>query len=489
MKRFYKQFGKQISIIAISALLAVPMMGFTAPGNIDFIRYSQTAGDGEENPVPITASRDSDIILTGVNAPAAKYGANTTVGFVAKVKGNGYITSISPVISDSFPFETNDAAYMVVEGNTTTRELRANYNFTVRSDVETGYQAVAFQVEYNKDGVDYSLIKTVNVRFEGAPAPTEATEAPVTDVPQVSTPRIIVSGYDTDMEKVLAGENFVLTLHLQNTSTRTAVSNMKVSLESANGEFLPASGSSTQFISSLGAGKTVDITMEMEPLASLEPKPYVLTVTCSYEDGEANPFESVENISIPVYQEARIKITELMVMPDPIMVYNQGSVSFSVNNLGRGTLSNVQAKIEGDTVESEETFIGNIAPGSTGYADVMITGIEPTMDDGTVKLVITYEDSSGEELTYEEEISVFVMEEVYDNDFFMDDYPEEKSGMPLWQTLLIVLGILLAIIIAVVVIIVIVVKKKKRKAAEEAEALENEIDDDILSDINKETKE
>ncbi len=489
MKQIYKKLGKQIGMLAMSALLTVPMLGFTTPADRAVVHNTQAGTEETKEPEPAASSRDSDIILTGVNAPAAKYGENATVGFVARVKGNGYIKSIAPVISDEFPFETNDAAYMIVEGDSTTKELKANYNFVVRSDVATGYQAVEFQIEYNKDGVDYSLIKTVNVKLEGAPAPTEATEAPATEAAAVSTPRIIVTGYDTDVDKVLAGENFVLTLHLKNTSARTAVSNMKVSVGAAEGEFLPVSGSSTQFISSLGSGQSVDITLEMSPLSTLEPKPYVLAVTCNYEDGEANPFESVENISIPVYQEARIKITEVSVMPEMLTVNNQGSVSFSVNNLGKSTLSNVQAHIKGDTIESEETFIGNIAAGATGYADVMVTGIQPTQDDGMVKLVITYEDSSGEEITYEEEVSVFVTEETFDDSFFSEEEPVEDQGMPLWKILLIVAGIGLGIVAVVVVVIVIVVKKKKRKAMEEAEALEDEIDDELLSDIDKETKE
>lgn len=485
MKKFSKKLGNTIRVIAMSALLTVPVMGFTMPGNVSYVFNAQGGGGSTEDARVVAMGKDSDVMLTGLNAPAAKYGENATVGFVAKIKGDGYITSISPVISNQFPFETNDAAYMVVEGNATTKELTANYNFTVRSDVATGYQAVEFNVEYVKDGEAYAVVKTVNLKFEGAPAPTEATEAPATEAHAVSTPRVIVTGYETNPEKVLAGQDFTLTLHLQNTSNRTAVSNMKVSLAAANGEFLPASGSSTQFVSSLGSGKTTDITIEMSALASLEPKPYVLTLTCNYEDGEANPFESAENISIPVYQEARIKITEVSVTPDTIIVYNQGSVSFNINNLGKSTLANVQARLEGKAIECEESFVGNIAAGATGYADIMVTGIQPTEDDGTVKLILTYEDSAGEECTYEDEVFLYVMEEMYNEDFFGNEPIEEPASSPL-NGILIAVGVLVGIAAVVIVVIVIVIKKKKRKAAEEAEELEDEIDADLLSDMNKE---
>ena len=212
-------------------------------------------------------------------------------------------------------------------------------------------------------------------------------------------------------------------------------------------------------------------------------------MTCNYEDSAATAYESTENISIPVYQEARIKITEVTVSPDTIAVDDQGSVSFSINNLGKSTLSNVQAKIEGKTIECEETFVGNIAAGATGYADVTVTGVESTQDDGKVKLVITYEDSAGEECTYEEEVTVMVTEASYDpGDMDGSDMDQEptKSGP---SVILIVIGILVAIAVIVVVIVIIVSKNKKRKAAKEAEELEDAIDEDLLSDADKENKE
>ena len=38
-------------------------------------------------------------------------------------------------------------------------------------------------------------------------------------------------------------------------------------------------------------------------------------------------------------------------------------------------------------------FVGNLQSGATGNVDVMLTGIAPTMDDGTVIMEISYEDT------------------------------------------------------------------------------------------------
>ena len=141
--------------------------------------------------------------------------------------------------------------------------------------------------------------------------------------------------------------------------------------------------------------------------------------------------------------------------------------------------------LKSDTVECEDCFVGNIAAGSTGYADVMVTGVASTTDDGIVKLIVTYEDSAGEECTYEEEITVFVAEEFFEEEFY--DYTEEPAvGMGIGGLLIGLLIAAVVIIAIVVVVVILIVKRKKRKAVEEAEALEDEIDDELLLDADKE---
>lgn len=511
MRRQTGKLSKSIGLLALASIMTIGVITYSEPRVTSPYAYgSEMNGTGNTSEDSLTdsndssnnlldlsdyaAGKDTDVVLSAVNAPEAKYSTGTTVGFTATVKGNGaYILSIAPVVSADFPFETNDAAYKIITPNENEHPnaINASYNFTVRSDVATGYHSVQFLIEYNKDGTNYNIVKTINIKLEGAPEPTEATTEAATEATgPISTPRVIVTGFETSPAKVNAGENFTLTLHLKNTSNRTAVSNMKVSMTAADGEFLPTSGSSTSFIQKLGKDETTDIVMEMTARSNLEPKPYVLAVACDYEDASANPFQSSENISIPVYQESRIKITEISVTPDMISVYNQGSVSFNINNLGKSTIANVQARLEGDSIECEDTFVGNIAAGATGYADVTVTGVAPTMDDGTVKLVLTYEDSSGEECTFESEATVFVMEEMIDysdDNFYIDDEMPEQ-GSPV-KKILIILIIVLVVIIGIIVAIILIVKaKKKKKARLEAEELENEIEEDLLSDGSKENQ-
>jgi hypothetical protein len=116
-------------------------------------------------------------------------------------------------------------------------------------------------------------------------------------------------------------------------------------------------------------------------------------------------------------------------------------------------------------------FVGNLASGATGNVDVMLTGIAPTMDDGTINIVISYEDESGNVSTEERTATLFVNEIMMDD---MDMYgngsgrrdleeEEESSGMsPLIRGLII--GAAALVLGLVTAFFVIRSRKKKEKA-------------------------
>lgn len=435
---------------------------------------------------PTTSSSDvpygnvNEVMISGVMTQSAGANGVAGIGFKASIdwgylgigeNTSGYsIMSVRPKMDTSGPFVVDNAMYAVanpVDGNS---YVDCGFVFNVKGNVKTAYYPITFEVEYIKDGVSYRVDKSVDIALYG-----NETETTTASDSATSVPRIIVTGFETNPEKVMAGQEFELTVHLQNTSNKTAVSNIKVTLSSANNEFLPSSGSSTEFIRSMGCGATKDIVIKMEAQGNLEQKPYVLAVDCEYEGEKNAPYTTKESISIPVYQEAKAKITDIEVMPMSIEVYSQANVMFSINNTGKSALYNVQVTVDSDNpyVQAEESFVGNINAGSTGYADFMVTGVAPTMDDGKVKVIISYEDAAGAVGTFETEIELFVYEAVYQEPSFDDGFVdpgmmEEEQGFP-WVWL--IAGI--AAVVIVVVVTVIVIKKKKQKALEEE--LEDEI--------------
>lgn len=455
--------------------------------DVDAMSVISTSKDSTEKETTDSTKTDyivgnsNDIKIEGVNTQSAAFNGVAGIAFTATLDeryldiNNSEIKSVRPKADTSVPFVMDNAMYAITIPNPEKPEekksLYSGFVFNVKGDVKTAYYPIAFEIEYIKDGVTYRVEKSIDIALYGNE--TETTSASDT---ATSVPRIIVTGFETNPEKVHAGEQFELTVHLKNTSNKTAVSNIKVTLSSANNEFLPTSGSSTQFVRSMSCGATTDIVMKMEAQGSLEQKPYVLAVKCEYEGEKNAAYTADENISIPVFQEAKLKVTDLEVSPMSLETYSQANVMFNINNTGKSTLYNVQVCVDPDnkSVQSDDSFVGNINPGNTGYADFMVTGIAPTQDDGKVKIIISYEDASGNPGTYETETEIFVYDAVYDEPIYDGEftdpgmYEEPKAAFP-WA--IVIAG--LVVVIVVIVVTVVVIKKKKKKALEEE--LEDEI--------------
>ncbi len=183
------------------------------------------------------------------------------------------------------------------------------------------------------------------------------------------------------------------------------------------------------------------------------------------------------SIDIPIYQIARLNTGTIEVMPEAINVGSDSNIMFPINNTGKVILYNVMVAFEADSIAPVDTYVGNIKPGETGNVDGMVSGIAPTMDDGKVKIKITYEDENGVvQDPVVKEMSLYVSEPVMmdENDIMVGDFgdvpmepesPMKKYGKYLAAAAVIVLGAVAAVVI---------IRRKKKKNAEE-EDLTDEI--------------
>ena len=455
---------------------------------------SNAPADDKEPTLPAP----TDYVQVGGNwvTPVATYSqrVNVVLPIVNMAKEDATDVIVTPVLDpdpENWPFDIEQSSYTVkldrlagenVNGDAMERRQEITWNFRTRKDVTSGYKKIAFNVQYtNSAGEQVNTTLNTYVKAVGAPGSGTGDTT--------STPRLIVTGFDTDPEQVRAGDNFTLTVHMKNTAKRTAVSNVEFTLKAATEgkdadavyeAFLPVAGSSTIYVESIPAGGTTDLVIDMKAKADLAQKPYVLNIDMKYEDEKLKEFTASSSVSIPVYQEARYEISEPEVMPSSIDVGSESNVMFSIYNTGKTTLYNVSVRFEGDSVSGGEAFVGNIQSGGTGNVDTMLTGVAPTTDDGIIKAIISFEDNETNKTEVEKELTLYVSEPVYDdmdmNDYDMSD--DTKSGFPIWAKLLLVL-----VVIAAVVAAVIIVKKKKKARA--ASLLEDELADSIGDDAKE----
>lgn len=455
---------------------------------------SNAPADDKEPTLPAP----TDYVQVGGNwvTPVATYSqrVNVVLPIVNMAKEDATDVIVTPVLDtdpENWPFDIEQSSYTVkldrlagenVNGDAMERRQEITWNFRTRKDVTSGYKKIAFNVQYtNSAGEQVNTTLNTYVKAVGAPGSGTGDTT--------STPRLIVTGFDTDPEQVRAGDNFTLTVHMKNTAKRTAVSNVEFTLKAATEgkdadavyeAFLPVAGSSTIYVESIPAGGTTDLVIDMKAKADLAQKPYVLNIDMKYEDEKLKEFTASSSVSIPVYQEARYEISEPEVMPSSIDVGSESNVMFSIYNTGKTTLYNVSVRFEGDSVSGGEAFVGNIQSGGTGNVDTMLTGVAPTTDDGIIKAIISFEDNETNKTEVEKELTLYVSEPVYDdmdmNDYDMSD--DTKSGLPIWAKILLVL-----VVIAAVVAAVIIVKKKKKARA--ASLLEDELADSIGDDAKE----
>lgn len=358
------------------------------------------------------------------------------------------------------------------------------YTFTAREDVLTGYYPLKFKVWYSKDGIRCAepAELSVFVYCQGKPG---SGRIGMSEETNVSQPRIIVTGFETDPETVYAGDTFTLNIHVKNTSPDTAVNNVLFDLEAVEGgtetstgttnsyaAFLPTSGSSAIYVSRMPAGSSQDLKIEMQAKADLSQKPYVVTVKMKYDTDLKADLTDEAKVSIPVKQESKYDSSTPEINPSDIMVGEQSNVMFSIYNTGKTTLYNVQVKFEADSVEGGDTFIGNLNPGATGNVDAMVTGIAATMDDGTVKAVITYEDEAGNQTRDEKDITIFVNEMSFDDgmmDMPMESMEEEPKKPSV--AVIAIIAVAAAAVLAAVIVGILKFRKKKKAAKLLAEDL------------------
>lgn len=457
----------------------------------------ETPETPQEDPQPSTTNSN---IMIGGNwvTPVANAGQYVNVVLPVVNMGRNWVDHVvvTPQISQdaaAWPFEIETSNYsQTIEGLPGTddggsdmdRRRELTWTLKTRKDAPSGYVPINFTVSYeDENNVLTNVTLTSYVKVVGTTGVSADGKA--------STPRVIVTGFSTDPETVHAGETFTLTLHMQNTSQATAVKNMVFDIQAASestdttyvaAAFLPTAGSSTIFVDQIAPGATKDISMEMEARADLSQKPYVVNVKMNYEDENVNAYENTASVSIPVRQEARIDTSSIEVMPESIEVGSEANVMFSIYNIGKTQLYNTTVKFIGDSITGGETYLGNIAPGATGNVDAYLSGAAATMDDGVIKIEITFEDEAGEATTVEKEMNLFVTEPYYpemDMDMMADPMADQGGGFKIWYVL-----VPLALIIAAAAVIVVILKKKKKKAqaAQELADLDEELDD--LEDVD-----
>ncbi|OON85505.1 hypothetical protein BXO88_11955 [Oribacterium sp. C9] len=374
--------------------------------------------------------------------------------------------------SKQFPFEISqsnyDQVFTQVEPDQTISPV---YSMNIKRNAASGYYPISYTVTYKSTPEATLLTKEnhifyININNQGMNDTEDTERTREFNANDRTKARLVVSGYHTEPESVYAGQAFKLVVELQNASTDISASNILLTLDSektdSSAVFSTENGANSTVINELKAGESKEVSWTMIAAAGVTPKAYALTVNEKYDSPEFKNAEEKVTLDIMVKQVARLSCTGFDIAPNPVDVGSESNVMFNINNTGKVTLYNVTVDFSADSIQSTSTYVGNIKPGESGSVDAMIQGLMPTEDDGTIDVIITYEDINGEQSTQNETISLFVTEPMEDVDLDMMDEGEENESTGIFEKIKLPAAIIL-IVMAVTGGVIFYKKKKKAK--------------------------
>ncbi|MCI8511430.1 MAG: hypothetical protein HFE83_05465 [Lachnospiraceae bacterium] len=443
------------------------------------IKETSTSESSEEGTEPV-----GFVLGENQSTPQANY--TDVMNFAVNLRNTGYKTAYDVRVemelsedTTKFPFEINDGNYDRWPGNINPDQtVELAYSMAIREKAKTGYYPIKFKIRYREEengSFAAPIEDTFYVRVFGEDEEDELSDDAGEN--ERTKARIIVDSFETEPARILAGQDFTLKVRMKNASDTISASNILFTFDpetvSDSPVFTTANGSNSVVVNSLAPGATQVLTMHFTSSPSAEQRSYTITINEQYDSPEfKNAKESVK-IAVALRQEARLNTGTIEIMPDSIEVGSESNIMFPINNTGKVLLYNVTAIFEGDSIQRTEAYVGNIKPGETGNVDTMVAGIAPTMDDGKIRLTITYEDENGVVTPVEKELQLFVTEPmIFEEDFFDpgmgDEVETEVSFFEKYKKYMIPAGAAAAVLL---VLLVVIIKRRKKKAGMEDEIL------------------
>lgn len=352
-----------------------------------------------------------------------------------------------------------DVSYTIRDLASGTTKIPFQYSVVFRQvQYQGGVPEISFDLSYPSD-------TNIPISLPNAVLKQTITQA-VDDIPE---PKVILNSANFGGVAII-GQDFTLSTVATNTSDFVSLDNVSVRVELPKGISM-ASGNSQVLIGSVSKKGQISHNFKLV-VTGAENDATSLPVKLFYEfeayvKGARKTYVTEQDISIAIEQPTKFDISKLTFM-ETVNAGEEASISASLVNKGKTTISNVTAEIKSDKVSgTQTTFVGNVLPGSEATAEIYF----PVTEAGTIKgkIVITYEDTKGKSSTIEKDFSMEAMEPIANPDGWdiPTDIPEEpKKSMLPW-----LIGVL--VLAAGGAGAFVVVKKRKQ-----AQKLEDE-DEDI----------
>ena len=495
-----KGTGVTSGIISMSDVATTPVADIAAGKSIEFklpllatetaaaglselsvqVTYTDSKGDSKTAVVPFYVTviqknaekEESDVVISNAQQSPAEpmVGQKVTVTFDIENRGKKDVTNVtvggdglSNAGFEPFTSQALKEVGTIAAGSKKTVSL----DFRAGANIPEGMNTLTIACQF-KDGSGNKKDTSTNVYILNV----------IND--GNSKPKLIVSDYVKDSDELKAGSLFNFTYTIKNTHTSKAAKNIKVTISQADNVFSASQGTNTFYIDRINAGESVEKTIELKVKPDVTTAAYEIEIKMEYEydgmsklDQENGGVTETSKLKLQAVENLRPSVQNITVGMYGEMPYvNTSSIlSFEFINMGKSALNNVRFSLEGDFIleTGSSYYHGTVGAGMPEYIELSVMPIVAGLCSGT--LIITFEDSNGEEVVKREEFAnINVMEQMvidWNNGGMDPGMPTfdpttngKKDIMPVWLFIVIQVAVL-AIFIPVVRMILIKAYKRK----------------------------
>ncbi|MCM1544213.1 MAG: hypothetical protein NC110_02840 [Ruminococcus sp.] len=234
-------------------------------------------------------------------------------------------------------------------------------------------------------------------------------EAVVETTQDMSTPRVMVIGYELDKEILTPDETAKLKITFKNFSSTKAIKNIKLTLDDPSGE-IRVNGMASCYVPVVYAGSTYTWTLEIIAAKTAVVGLHDLQFSAEYEDVNFSSYSATDTIRINVRQTMELTYDGIM-LPSVCVQGETVTITSSFMNSGKSLIRNLTINCSIKGLESGgSTFVGEVPVGESVTAGTNLRTLSEMKGATEGTVTITYENELGEKFSETAKVSTVIKE-------------------------------------------------------------------------------
>lgn len=380
--------------------------------------------------------------------------ANGTVSLVIPLIGQTYDGKAAGILDLG---KASDSPFVFGNYSRTVYAEQDSYVFCFEIPLAENRKNGSYPVTLTVDYLDTSGNRaqqtfTVYITVADGIDPSQPIE---TQKEAAEAPKLIIGDCRTEPVKTVGGENFTVTVTVENIGSIKARSVLLTYGSDENG-ILPLQTNNQIHLSDIAGGRSASVTLEFSTAGDILSGTHSFYIGLDYCDLYGGTYTEQRIFRIQVIQPASLFLEPLSV-PEQMICGETVKLPVAVFNTGKSPLHNVifSLSVPG-LLPLNGVFFGNIPPGESGAGEVEIYagtlsvtgGQEQNFGASFGSYSITYTDEEGEEHVIKENISTQILEPPAGTE---EETGKQDMAAQWWLSILIALAVI-AVLVSVIIV-------------------------------------